>query len=69
MLKYGGYLQDKDITHYSTYFTGETLVPAIKIIQKRLLSVDTDMYLGQPEDDDGYLVYVKFGKDPLKEMF
>ena len=69
MLKYGGYLQDKDITHYSTYFKGETLVPAIKIIQKRLMSVDTNMYLGQPEDDDGYLVYVKFGDDPLNEMF
>jgi len=33
------------------------------------MSVDTNMYLGQPEDDDGYLVYVKFGDDPLNEMF
>ena len=69
MLKYGGYLQKQGITHYSTYFTGDTLVPAIKVIQKRLMSVDTSMYLGQHEDDDGYVVYVKLGEDSLSERF
>ena len=69
MLKYGGYLQNKDITHYSTYFEGSVLVPAMKILQKRLMSVDTSMYLGQHEDDDGYVVYVKLGEDSLSERF
>jgi hypothetical protein len=27
------------------------------------------MYLGQHEDDDGYVVYVKLGEDSLSERF
>ena len=69
MLKYGVYLQDKDITHYSTYFKGSALVPAMKIMQKRLMSVDTDLFFGQPEDEDGHIVYIKLGDDPLDEIF
>ena len=69
MLKYGVYLQDKDITHYSTYFKGSALIPAMKIMQKRLMSVDTDLFFGQPEDEDGHIVYIRLGDDPLDEIF
>ena len=33
------------------------------------MSVDTNLYFGQPEDEDGHVVYIKFGDDPLEEMF
>lgn len=68
MLQYGGHLQEKEITHYSTSFEGEVLVPAIKIIQRKLMDTDTNMYLGVDEDDN-YVVLVKLGEESLREKY
>ena len=67
MLRYLGYLQEKNITHYHAAFEGDTLVPAIKMMQKKLTKTDTQIGLGQYEDEeDDYVVYIKIGKDPLQ---
>ena len=68
MLQYGGHLQEKEITHYSTSFEGEVLVPAIKVIQRKLMDTDTNMYLGVDEDDN-YVVLVKLGEESLREKY
>ena len=67
VLQYFGYLQEKNITHYHAAFEGDTLVPAIKMMQKRLAKTDTQMGLGQYEgEDNDYVVFVKIGEDSLQ---
>ena len=65
-IKYLQYLQDKNITHYSTEFEGDTLLPAMQMLQKRLKKTsDSAMYIGITEDNE-YLVYVKLGEEPVR---
>ena len=64
MLKYGAYIQGQGITH----FEGEALLPAMRVIHKKLQETDTEFAVGQTEDD-GYGVYIRFGKEPLSEKF
>ena len=67
-LQYISYLQEKGITHYSSQFEGDTLVSAVKVMQRRLLNTDTEVYLGRTEDDK-YVMLIKIGEDSLKGMF
>ena len=65
-MEYLRYLQDKNITHYSTDLADDKLLPALQMIQKRLKRTeDSAMYIGVTEDDE-YLVYVKLGKDSIR---
>lgn len=65
-VKYLQYLQDKNITHYNTEFEGDTLLPAMQMLQKRLKKTsDSAMYIGITEDNE-YLVYVKLGEEPVR---
>ena len=65
-VKYLQYLQEKNITHYSTEFEGDTLLPAMQMLQKRLKKTsDSAMYIGITEDDE-YLVYIKLGEEPVR---
>ena len=67
VLQYFGYLQEKNITHYHAAFEGDALVPAIKMMQKKLTKTDTQMGLGQYEgEDNDYVVFVKIGEDSLQ---
>jgi len=60
------YLQEKNITHFKTDFTGDTLLPAMQMLQKRLKKTsDSAMYIGV-QDDDEYVVYVKLGEEPVR---
>ena len=68
MLRYGAYLQEQGITHYTTQLEGSELLPAMRVIHKRLQDTDTEFAVGQTEDDE-YGVYIRFGKDPLSERF
>ena len=68
MLEYGAYIQGQGITHYSAQFEGEALLPAMRVIHKRLQDTDTEFAVGQTEDDE-YGVYIKFGKELLSEKF
>jgi hypothetical protein len=65
-MEYLRYLQNKNVTHYTTEFETDTLVPAMQMIQKRLKKTsDSAMYIGVTEDDE-YIVYVKLGKDSIR---
>tara|TARA_R100001126_G_C4873238_1_gene174404 strand:+ start:1391 stop:1867 length:477 start_codon:yes stop_codon:yes gene_type:complete len=67
IIKYGAYLQDKGITHFSATFSDENLLPAVKMLQKKLTRVDTDLYVGKLEDGR-YALFIKIGEDPLQDM-
>ena len=68
MLKYGAYIQGQGITHYSAQFKGSELLPAMRVIHKRLQETDTEFAVGKTEDE-AHVVYIKFGKEPLSEKF
>ena len=67
IIKYGAYLQDKGITHFSATFSDENLLPAVKMLQKKLTRVDTDLYVGKLEDGR-YALFIKIGEDSLEGM-
>ena len=65
-VEYLQYLQDKNITHYSTEFEGDRLLPAMRMLQKRLTKTeDSALYIGVTEDDE-YLIYIKLGEEPVR---
>jgi len=68
MLKYGAYIQGQGITHYTTQFEGSELLPAMRVIHKKLQETDTEFAVGKTEDE-AHVVYIKFGKEPLSEKF
>ena len=68
MLKYGAYIQGQGITHYSAQFKGSELLPAMRVIHKKLQETDTEFAVGKTEDE-AHVVYIKFGKEPLSEKF
>ena len=68
MLKYGAYIQGQGITHYTTRFEGSELLPAMRVIHKKLQETDTEFAVGKTEDE-AHVVYIKFGKEPLSEKF
>ena len=68
MLRYGAYLQEQGITHYTTQFEGSELLPAMRVIHKRLQETDTEFAVGKTENE-AHVVYIKFGKELLSEKF
>ena len=57
ILKYMAYIQGQGITHYSSQFEGETLLPAMRVIHKRLQETDTEFAVGRTEDN-AHAVYI-----------
>ena len=68
ILKYAAYIQEQGITHYVTQFEGSELLPAMRVIHKKLQETDTEFAVGKTEDE-AHVVYIKFGKEPLNEKF
>ena len=68
ILEYMAYIQGQGITHYSTQFEGEALLPAMRVIHKRLQDTDTNFAVGKTKDGK-YAVLIKFGEEPLSERF
>jgi len=64
MLNYLGYLQEKNITHYSSQFKGETYIPAMRVLEKKLTDKDSTLGVGRTESKE-YVVFIRIGKDPL----
>jgi len=65
-VKYLQYLQEKNVTHYSTDLADDTLLPAMKILQKRLRKTeDSALYIGVTEDDE-YIIYGKLGEELIR---
>jgi len=64
ILNYLGYLQDKGITHYVSQFKGETLLPAMRVLEKRLANKDSRLGVGRTENGE-YAVFINLGEEPL----
>ena len=64
MLNYLGYLQEKNITHYASQFKGETYLPAMRVLEKRLTNKDSTIGVGRTEGGE-YAVFIRIGKEPL----
>ena len=67
ILKFGAHLQKEGITHYSATFTDESLIPAVKIIQKKVVNLDSQVGLGKYEDGR-YGIFIKIGEDSLEGL-
>ena len=67
MYRYGAHLQKKGIQHMSAQIRSERLLPALRVIQKRLEKLDTNLEFVDLENTDGYAMFLKFGKEPLME--
>tara|TARA_R100000656_G_scaffold60980_1_gene47185 strand:+ start:479 stop:955 length:477 start_codon:yes stop_codon:yes gene_type:complete len=67
-LSYIEYLRKKGITHYSVSFEGSEILKLIQFMQKVVKDIDTNIYIGQTEDDS-YMAYFKFGGDTIPKAF
>ena len=64
MLNYLGYLQSKKFTHYASQFKGDTYLPAMRVLEKRLADKDSNVAVARSQDNQ-YVVYINLGKEPL----
>tara|TARA_R100001594_G_scaffold46118_1_gene79137 strand:+ start:1052 stop:1531 length:480 start_codon:yes stop_codon:yes gene_type:complete len=67
MYNYGAYVQKQGIKHMSAQIRNERLLPALRVLQKRLEKLDTNLEFVELENRDGYGMFVKFGKQPLQK--
>ena len=51
----------------SAQIRNERLLPALKMLQKRLEKLDTNLEFVDLENRSGYGMFVKFGKQPLQK--
>jgi hypothetical protein len=63
-LDYLEYLQQKNVTHYTTTFEGTEVLKLVQLLQRLVKNTDTAVYIGQTEDED-YVAYCRLGEDPL----
>ena len=64
ILNYLGYLQGKKFTHYASQFKGETLLPAMRVLEKILANKDSRLGVGRTENGE-YAVFINLGEEPL----
>ena len=68
MLKYIAYIQGQGITHYSSQFNNESLLPAMRVMDKRLQDTDTELIVIATKNNK-YVVLIKIGEELLSERF
>ena len=68
MLKYIAYIQGQGITHYTSQFNNDSLLPAMRVMNKRLQDTDTELAV-RPTKNNKYVVFIAIGKEPLSERF
>jgi hypothetical protein len=51
----------------SAQIRSERLIPALRVLQKRLEKLDTNLEFVELENAEGYAMFLKFGKEPLME--
>jgi hypothetical protein len=68
MLKYIAYIQGQGITHYSSQFSNDSLLPAMRVMDKRLQDTDTELIV-IPTKNNKHVVLIKIGEEPLSERF
>ena len=64
MVNYLGYLQNKKFTHYASQFKGDTYLPAMRVLEKRLAGKDSNVAVGRSKDGQ-YVVFINLGTEPL----
>jgi hypothetical protein len=67
MYNYGAYVQKQGIKHMSAQIRNERLLPALRVLQKRLEKLDTNLEFVELENRDGHAMFLKFGEEPLQE--
>jgi len=65
MYKYIAFLQKKGVAFASAQIRNERLLPALRVLQKRLEKLDTNLEFVELENIDGHAMFIKFGKEPL----
>ena len=65
ILEYVRYLQDKDITHYATQISDDTLLGAFKIIKKKLEARDSTVRI-LPTKSGGHAMFVNLGSEFIR---
>ena len=65
ILNYLNYLQNKKFTHYASQFKGDTLLPAMRALEKRMANKDSNIAVGRGQEGQ-YVVFINLGKEPLK---
>lgn len=68
MLKYIAYIQGQGITHYSSQFSNDSLLPAMRVMDKRLQDTDTELIV-IPTKNNKHVVLIKIGEESLSERF
>ena len=67
-LEYMEYLRKKDITHYSTSFSGSEVLKLLQLMQRVFKNnTDSRIYIGQ-EANGNYVSYFKLGNDPIPRV-
>ena len=51
----------------SAQIRNERLIPALRVLQKRLEKLDTNLEFVELENANGYGMFLKFGKQPLQK--
>ena len=67
-LDYIEYLRKKNVTHYSVMFEGSEILKLIQFMKRIMEDIDTNIYIGQMEDDS-YTAYFRIGRDPIPRAF
>tara|TARA_R100000005_G_scaffold96667_1_gene85773 strand:+ start:7598 stop:8080 length:483 start_codon:yes stop_codon:yes gene_type:complete len=65
-LQYIRYLQKRGITHYTTWFNGDSFLNGFRVFQRLTRGSDTNIGIARREEG-GYIVYIKIGKQPIIE--
>ena len=67
MYNYGAFLQKKGVAFVSAYIGDERLLPGLRVLQKRFEEKGTGLDVVELEKGDGFGMFVKFGKEPLRK--
>ena len=67
-LDYIEYLRKKNVTHYTVMFEGSEILKLIQFMKRIMEDIDTNIYIGQMEDDS-YTAYFRIGRDPIPRAF
>jgi hypothetical protein len=66
-LSFAKYLQERQITHYTTWFETDDYLGAAKLLQRVVKDTDTKVGIAEQEDGAGYILYIRIGTEPIPE--
>ena len=63
---YIAHLQKEGISHYTSEIKDKRLVPALQLIENKLRTTDTKLYIAILKDSSSHGLLIKFGKQPIR---